>query len=134
MPFTRETDDDDWAGTISILDKSYVFAIRACYEREELDDIASRAKGYLESHWQQLLDQLTADLLPMHNDEWRDEDGPPLTDTEFRSAIGTPDINVWEEEAIMIYFFDGGLFGGHHIEVFIEGPDNGRDVSVGIVG
>ncbi len=29
MPFTRETDDDDWAGTISVLGKSYPFTIRA---------------------------------------------------------------------------------------------------------
>jgi hypothetical protein len=134
MPFTRETDDDDWAGTISILGKSYPFTIRACYEPEELDAIASRAKGFLESHWQRILDQLTADLLPMKNGEWRDEDEPLLNAADFRNAIGAPDINVWEEEAIMMYFDDGGLFGGHYIEVFIEGPEAGRDMSVGIVG
>jgi hypothetical protein len=47
---------------------------------------------------------------------------------------GDPDINVWEEESIMIYFSDGGLFGGHYIHVFIESPENGRDISVSIVG
>jgi hypothetical protein len=134
MTFTRETDDDDWAGTISVLGNSYPFTIRACYEPEELDAIALRAKEYLESHWQGLLDQLTADLLPMHNGEWRDQDEPLLSETDFRNALGTPDTNVWEEESIMMLFSDGGLFGGHYIEVFIESPENGRDISVGIVG
>jgi hypothetical protein len=134
MPFTRETDDDDWAGTISILGKSYPFTIRASYEPEELDAIASRAKDFLESHWQRILDQLTGDLLPMCNGEWRDEDAPLLSNADFLNAVGAPDINVWEEESIMMYFSDGGLLGGHCIEVFIDGPDYERKITVGIVG
>jgi hypothetical protein len=134
MPFTRETDDDDWAGMISILGKSYPFTLRASYEPEELDAIATRAKDFLESHWQRILDQLTADLLPMKNDEWRDADEPLLTKADFLNAVDDPDINVWEEESIMMCFSDGGLFGGHYIEVFIESPDRGRNISVGIIG
>jgi hypothetical protein len=134
MTFTRETDDDDWVGTIRILGRSHSFSIRACYESEELDAIASRARDFLESHWQQILDQLTADLLPMYNDRWRDEDEPLLNDADFRNAFDAPDINVWEDEAIMMYYSDGGLFGGHYIEVFIETPENGRGISVGILG
>lgn len=134
MSFTRETDDDDWAGTISILGKSYPFTLRASYEPEELDAIASRAKDFLESNWQRILDRMTADLLPMKNDAWRDEDEPLLTEEDFRNAVGDPDINVWEEETIMMIFSDGGLFGGHYIKVFIDGPEQGRAISVGIIG
>lgn len=134
MTFTRETDDDDWAGTIRLCGESYPFTLRASYEPDELEAIASRARDFLESHWQAILDQITADLLPMYNDEWRDEDAPVLTDVEFRSALGASEVNVWEEEAMMIYFADSGLFAGHLIEAFVEGPDNDRRVSVGIVG
>lgn len=134
MLFARETDDDDWAGTITILGNSYPLTIRACYEREELEGIASRAKAFLESHWQQIVDQLTADLLPMKNGEWRDEGEPLLSAAELQRALGTPDVNVWEEESIMLCYSDGGLFGGHYVEVFIETPENGRRISVGIVG
>lgn len=134
MPFTRETDDDDWAGTINVLGKSYPFTIRACYEADELDGIAARAQGFLESHWQRILDRLTADLLPMKNDEWRDADEPLLSSADLLHALDSPDINVWEEESIMMLFSDGGLFGGHYIEVFIETPENGRSISVGIIG
>jgi hypothetical protein len=134
MPFTRETDDDDWAGTISVLGQEYPLTIRACYEAGELDAIAARAQGFLESQWQQILDRLTADLLPMKNDAWRDADEPLLSGADLRSALDSPEINVWEEESIMISFSDGGLFGGHYIEVFIETPENGRTITVGLVG
>ena len=134
MLFTRETDDDDWAGTISVLGKSYPFTIRACYEADELAAIAARAQGFLESHWQRILDQLTTDLLPMYNDGWRDADEPLLSDADLLNALDSPDIDVWEEESIMMLFSDGGLFGGHYIKVFIETPENGRSISVGIIG
>jgi hypothetical protein len=134
MLFTRETDDDDWAGTISVLGKSYPFTIRACYEADELDAIAARAQGFLELHWQRILDQLTTDLLPMYNDGWRDADEPLLSDADLLNALDSPDIDVWEEESIMMLFSDGGLFGGHYIKVFIETPENGRSISVGIIG
>lgn len=68
----------------------------------------------------------------MHNEEWSDEE--PKSESEFLNALGEPEINLWEEEAIMIYFPDGGLFSGHCIEVFIEGPERNRAISVGIVG
>ena len=134
MPFTRETDGDDWAGTISVLGKSYPLTIRACYEADELDAIAARAQGFLESHWQRILDRVTADLLPMKNDGWRDADEPLLSGADLLNALDSPDINVWEEESIMMLFSDGGLFGGHYIKVFIETPENGRSISVGIIG
>jgi hypothetical protein len=34
----------------------------------------------------------------------------------------------------MMLFSDGGRFGGHYIKVFIETPENGRSISVGIIG
>ena len=40
----------------------------------------------------------------------------------------------WEEKAITLYLPDGGLFAGHGIEVFIDGPEHGRTITVGIVG
>jgi hypothetical protein len=94
MTFTRETDDDDWAGTIRLRDESYPFTLRASYEPDELESIASSAQGFLESNWQAILDQVTADLLPLYNDEWRDEDAPPLSETDFRKALGSPEIKA----------------------------------------
>jgi hypothetical protein len=134
LNFTRETADDDWAGTISVHGKSYPLTIRACYEADELDAIAARARVFLQSHWQQILDQLVADLLPMKNDGWRDANEPLISGADLLAALDAPDINVWEEESIMMLFADGGLFGGHYIEVFIETPENGRSISVGLVG
>jgi hypothetical protein len=134
VTFTRETDDDDWVGAISIRGESYPFTLRVSYEPDELDAVAARATAFLESNWQRILDQTTGDLLPMYNSEWRDEDAPPLTEAAFRTALGAPEINVWEEEAIMIYFANTDLFAGHLIEVFIEGPESDRRISVGIMG
>ena len=70
----------------------------------------------------------------MKNGEWRDPDEPLLGGAELLNALDTPDINVWEEESIMMLFSDGGLFGGHYIQVFIETPENGRSISVDLVG
>ncbi len=70
----------------------------------------------------------------MYNDGWRDADEPLLSGADLLNAVGLPEINVWEEESIMMVFSDGGLFGGHDIEVFIETPENGGSISVGIVG
>ena len=60
MPYTRETDDDDWTGTINVRGESYPLTIRACYEADELDAIAARAQEFLEAQWQQILDRLVA--------------------------------------------------------------------------
>ena len=134
MNFTRDTEDDDWTGNIEVLGKIYPCEIRACYEPGELAPIASRTQQYLDANYRQILDQIVTDLLPMYNEEWSEDDSAPLDAAQFLDQIGPPEINVWEEEALMIYFDDGGLFGGHYIEVFIETPENNRDVSIGIVG
>ena len=133
MAFSRESEDDDSTGTIDILGRSYTLSIRTGYEWEELDEIAARATNWFESHWQEILDRITTDLLPMHNEEWSDDDAP-LDKDWFVQTLGAPDVNVWEDEAYMLYFPDGNLFGGHFIEVLIESPEFGREVSVGIVG
>ena len=134
MTFTRANADEDWTGTIVVLGKSYPLSLRASYEERELDEVSSRAKEFLEANWQRLLDQLTDELLPMHNEDWSDDDDPVLDKDAFLAAIGAPDVNVWEDDSIMLYFSDGGLFGGHYIELFVDGPEFGREVTVGIVG
>ena len=100
----------------------------------ELGQVVSQAKAYLEENWRRILDLLTEQLLPMHNEDWQDEDDPPLGKADFLSALGTPDVNLWEEDAIMLLFPDGGLFSGHYLEVFVDGPAYGRKTSVQIVG
>src|SRR5210317_1274633 len=130
MTYTRSTDEEDWEGEIEVLGSSYPLSLRASYEQHELDEIARRAKKYLEENWQRILHQMTADLIPMHNDGWSEEGTTPLTEASFLHAIGGPDVNVWEDEMIVLYFTDGGLFQGHSIEVTIDGPDFGRKISL----
>ena len=133
MQFTRKTDDGEWAGSIIFRDLRCEFTISACYEKRELDEIALRAKTYLEATWDVIQNQMIDELLPMHNEEWS-EGTQVVTRTEFLDSIGIPEINIWEEETIMIYIPDGGLFSGHFIQLFVESPENQREITVGIIG
>lgn len=134
MTLTRKSEEGDWEGTIEILGHTYPFTISSAYEEHELEEIAAAAREFLQTSWRSIHDQLVSDLLPMHNEEWSDQDSPPVSAEQFLSTVGTPDVDVWEEEAIMLTFPDGGLFSGHYIQVFIDGPEMGRSVSVSIVG
>lgn len=136
MSYTRETEDDDWEGTIHLHGEEYPLTLRCSYEDHELDEVAGRAKDYLESHWQQILDELASGVLFMFQGEgaWLDEGTPPPDKTSILHTVEVIDINVWEEESIMLNWADGGLLGNHYITVFIEGPEQGRKITLGMEG
>ena len=136
MTFTRESTDDDWTGSLELHGKRYSLEIRAGYERDELDEIATRAQQYLAANWERILEVIVMALLEMANDDWREESSTPLSAAEFLARLGHPDIHVWEEEVLVLYFPDGGLFAGHTIEVFIEVPDAAgqREITAQILG
>jgi len=61
----------------------------------------------------------------MYNEDWRDPDEgyAPLPADEFVKKIRLDSVSVWEEEALMLRFDDGGLLGGHTIELFWDADE-----------
>ena len=78
MIFTRKSEDDDWEGTVELLGKQHALSIRASYEQDELDAIASRTKQFLDENWQRLIGEYLR-LLPQ---KLREREGRVLPGVE----------------------------------------------------
>ena len=63
-------------------------------------------------------------LLPLYNDVWRDEDHGELSIADFESNLVDPSVVIYDEVgAALIYFGDSDMFGGHSIEVAVQGSE-----------
>lgn len=82
----------------------------------------------LHTHAAAAKDYAVAELLELKNDEWadEDEDGNPekaLTAEEFKARMKLTSIVFSAEGRVTFYHDDGDLFGGHCIEVRMNGAD-----------
>jgi hypothetical protein len=89
-----DADVDDLAKTISL-------AVRVVENIHSFDEEA-RAKA-------------TKDLLGTYNDNWRNEDEPILSESEFKSKLLLTHIGFLGTTGIDMFYNDGELFGGHSI-------------------
>jgi hypothetical protein len=71
-------------------------------------------------------------LLGLYNDAWSDEDEPPMDQETFTTKLVNPAIVLYDEIGGASGFFqDSGLFGGHGIEITLEGTTPRRADLVG---
>jgi hypothetical protein len=63
-------------------------------------------------------------LLPVKNENWLEDDEPPLTAEEFTSRMTLKTISIYRDGHFSFWHDDGDLFWGHAIEVS-GSPDTG---------
>lgn len=71
-----------------------------------------------QQHWQQqAISCATAELLPLKNDNWLEENQHPLSAEEFAGKLTLQSIVCYDDNDFTFYFSDGELFFGHYIMV-----------------
>ena len=75
-------------------------------------------------------DAMVAQMLPLWNENWRDENETPLAREAFLQAVQLESMTV-DEDYVAFYFDDGGLFGHHTIEVSWQQDTDEWDVGLG---
>jgi hypothetical protein len=72
------------------------------------------------------LDGCADELLEVYNEDWVDEDHPPLTRAQFRRKLRLAEVWVGGDGAIDLTYRDGGMFWGHDIVLHVD-----RDLTPG---
>ena len=79
-----------------------------------------------QSDWDQRVTHFaTAELLPLKNGTWLNEDESPLTAEEFKKKMKLESVTVNTDGTLEFWFNDGAMFGEHAIRVganFTDGP------------
>jgi hypothetical protein len=137
MPYTRETEDDDWEGTIHLHGEEYPLTLRCSYEDHELDEVAARAQRTISNptgnRFSTNSRPACCSCSKAKGHGWRKARTPP-DKASILNTVEVIDINVWEEESIMLRWSDGGLLANHTLTVFIDGPEQGRKITLGMEG
>jgi hypothetical protein len=61
-------------------------------------------------------------LLGIYNSAWSDDDEPPMDQETFVTKLVNPAIVLYDDAGkACVYFDDSDLFGGHGIEITVEG-------------
>jgi hypothetical protein len=67
-----------------------------------------------------------------YNEIWREEGDPVLSEQDICSRLVNPKIVLYDEDgAAIVYFGDSDMFGGHAIEVSIDGGEISHASMVG---
>jgi len=84
-----------------------------------------------QQHWQQqAINCAIADLLPLKNDNWLEENQQPLSAEEFASKLTLKSIVCYDDNGFTFYFSDGELFFGHCIMVNGDLSEGITDASI----
>jgi Uncharacterized protein conserved in bacteria (DUF2262) len=71
------------------------------------------------------------DHLPLKNERWLERGEPPVSRPEFIERLRLSSVSVHDDDAVEVFFSDGGLFGGHFLIVTIE---DGKPGEVSLAG
>jgi len=71
------------------------------------------------------------DHLSLKNERWLERGEPPVSRSEFIGRLRLNSVSVHDDDAVEVFFSDGGLFGGHFLIVTIE---NGKPGEVALAG
>ena len=108
-------------------------ALRPAASKEQ---IATEALAAVESRWTELEQALLQQAHQVYLRSWVPEGQAPVDSAAFLGAIRVKALTVDIEDETLasqfLYFDDSDLFGGHGIEVFVDGFDG--SISVDIVG
>ncbi|MBD0400596.1 DUF2262 domain-containing protein [Flammeovirga sp. EKP202] len=61
--------------------------------------------------------KISEELLSLKNESWLDENGLPITESDFLSRISLENITIHEDGEFEAWFNDGDAFWGHSINV-----------------
>ena len=86
-----------------------------------------------QAEWgRQLRDYAVEVILPFKNENWPDEDLPPVTAEQLEAAMKLLSISVSPDGDFSFFHQDGGLFGEHSIDIL--GTLEGGLESLGLAG
>jgi hypothetical protein len=109
----------DWAGQSIALNLSESAEAQAALK-------TAHALWQNQSEWhRRIQDFAVAQLLPLKNDSWLDEDDAELTAEEFQARMTLESITVKADGSFDFWHDDGDLFWGHSIQIsgsLAEGP------------
>lgn len=146
------TIDDPTLGTMKLNRRSNEFEGNRVHDRHRFRLSISRSSGVddgasdpndlargrafvaaLERSLPRILSAVAKHLLPLYNDTWRG-DLALLDEEEFIARMSVSSARTGDDEdgANLIYFADGDLFAGHHVEVFLD--NDMQPTSIGLAG
>jgi len=82
--------------------------------------MAEQAVRQLENRLPQVAAQVARMMLPLYNDNWREDDAPVESEASLAVRLGVPSVNVECEGEMTLYFDDDDLFAGHGIQVSLN--------------
>ena len=103
----------DWCGTpVELL----LLTEKEATARKCLQTIHGMLKA--KRNWKKRIEDFAvADLLPLKNENWREDDEPKVTAREFRQRMTLRTIAIFPKDRFEFSHEDGGLFDGHSILV-----------------
>ncbi|MCR9202870.1 MAG: DUF2262 domain-containing protein [Planctomycetaceae bacterium] len=110
---------------------SYDIEVRLyCDKKDDFQQLAENAVSDIAAHWESVKAAIIAELLPQHLDHASKE----ITGDEFFSQLTMQTIDLDAVDIMYtIIFADGGLFGGHGIQVLWD-PEEEFSADVSLVG
>lgn len=95
-----------------------------------LDPLLEKAH-LLDTRMEQIKGRVAEELLALHNESWREEEGEESLDG-FSARLLLEGVVIYEDMSAEVYFEDGGLFHGHVIVAAID--SDGRVTDAHIAG
>lgn len=92
----------------------------------DISVVLVRARGivaHLPEYALRAAEYATAELLPLKNDAWREDDEQPLTAAEFQARMRLASITIESNLGAAFFYHDGDLFWGHTILVSMDAHD-----------
>lgn len=123
---TLEREYNWYSGRRRFNGSTYEVTVDRSGKSDDLDrdrrDLDRAAKDILrmEKRMPAILKAIAAELLPLYNETWRDENAPELDAKEFLRRIRITSAGVLSRGGATLYFNDGNLFLGHAIDVALD--------------
>jgi hypothetical protein len=117
MPYNRAR---NWfEARRSIAGEIYSVSITAAVDQDLTP--AEEAVRHLESRLPQVAAQVARMMLPLYNDNWREDDAPVESEASFAVRLGVPSVVVdCDDGDTTLYFDDDDLFAGHAIQASLD--------------
>lgn len=96
-----------------------------CPEYLSGDALSDEGRRYIESivrNCSALKEFVAEKYFQVYSESWVDEDHGELNESDFKGKLSLEEISIYEAPGTaLVYFGDGGMFGGHYVEVHVEG-------------
>lgn len=119
---TFHTSTGDYKGIGRYNDHDYNIAVFDLNsdEAETATSLANSVCNWLNKNLNKVKLYASAELLPVKNDEWLEEDEDLVTEDIFTETIELSSVMIFSDGSFEVYFNDNDLFWGHSIKVDIN--------------